>query len=53
MTDAPAAHRPAKVDPETLALRERPARPIRFRRGVLIGAAALASVGLWASPGWR
>ena len=46
MTDAAPAARPAKVDPETLALRARPARAIRFRRGALIGAAALGSAGL-------
>ena len=46
MTEAAAADRPVKVDPETLALRARPARAIRFRRSVLIGAAALGSVGL-------
>lgn len=34
---------PPKVDPETLAIRARPARAIRFRRGVIIGAAAGAS----------
>lgn len=39
---------PAKVDPETLTLRARPARAIRFRRGAIIGAAALGSAGLMA-----
>ncbi|HEY5712479.1 MAG TPA: TrbI/VirB10 family protein [Allosphingosinicella sp.] len=35
---------PAKVDPETLVLRGRPARVVRFRRGVIIGIAALGSI---------
>lgn len=35
-----------KVDPETLAIRTKPARAIRFRRGVIIGIAALGSVSL-------
>ena len=30
-----------KLDPETLALRARPMRAIRFRRGLIIGIAAL------------
>ncbi|MBO9712453.1 MAG: TrbI/VirB10 family protein [Sphingomonas sp.] len=33
-----------KADPETLAIRARPARAIRFRRGVIIAAAAIASL---------
>jgi type IV secretion system protein VirB10 len=37
-----------KVDPETLAIRARPARAIRFRRGVIIAIAALGSVSLMA-----
>jgi type IV secretion system protein VirB10 len=45
---APAQNGPAKVDPETLALRARPARAIRFRRGAIISAAALGSAGLMA-----
>ena len=36
----------AKLDPETLAIRARPARAIRFRRGVIVGIAALGSVSL-------
>lgn len=36
----------AKVDPETLSIRSRPARAIRFKRGAVIGAAALGSVSL-------
>jgi type IV secretory pathway VirB10-like protein len=35
-----------KVDPETLSIRSRPARAIRFRRGAIIGAAALGSASL-------
>jgi type IV secretory pathway VirB10-like protein len=38
-----------KVDPETLVLRGQPRRAIRFRRGVIIGAAALASVSIVAT----
>jgi len=37
---------PAKVDPETLSIRSRPARAIRFRRGAIIGVAALGSASL-------
>ena len=36
----------AKVDPETLVLRGRPARVVRFRRGVIVGLAALGSTAL-------
>lgn len=43
--DPPAAG-PAKVDPETLAIRSRPVRAIRFRRGAIIGIAALGSSSL-------
>ncbi|MBB4837056.1 type IV secretion system protein VirB10 [Sphingomonas kyeonggiensis] len=50
MTDAVAsdlpAPAPAKVDPETLSIRSRPARAIRFRRGAIVGAAALGSASL-------
>lgn len=50
MTDSVAAGPPvpgpAKVDPETLSIRSRPARAIRFRRGAIIGAAALGSASL-------
>lgn len=35
-----------KSDPESLAIRARPARAIRFRRGVIIGIAAIGTVGL-------
>lgn len=46
-----AAEQPAfaKVDPETLVLRARPARAIRFKRGVVVGIAAMASVTLAAT----
>ncbi len=35
-----------KVDPETLVIRAKPQRAIRFRRGLIIGIAALGSVSL-------
>ncbi len=41
-SDAPQA----KVDPETLVLRARPMKAIRFRRGAIIGIAALGSASL-------
>lgn len=45
MSDAiPAA--PPKVDPETLAIRARPRRAIRFRRGVIVAISAVGSVSL-------
>lgn len=44
--DAPAQSAPAKLDPETLSIRSRPVRAIRFKRGAIIGAAALGSVSL-------
>lgn len=37
---------PAKLDPETLAIRTRPPRAIRFRRGMIIAIAACLSVSL-------
>lgn len=46
MSDSIPSEPPAKVDPETLSIRSRPARAIRFRRGAIIGAAALGSVSL-------
>ena len=50
MTDtpatAPATTPSAKLDPETLSIRSRPARAIRFRRGAIIGVAALGSASL-------
>jgi type IV secretion system protein VirB10 len=42
----PPASAPAKVDPETLSIRSRAPRAIRFRRGAIIGAAALGSASL-------
>lgn len=47
MSEAVIAPAP-KVDPETLAIRAKPARAIRFRRGVIITIAALGSVSLMA-----
>ncbi|MFA6123009.1 MAG: TrbI/VirB10 family protein [Sphingomonas sp.] len=38
-----------KVDPETLVLRAKPARAIRFKRGVVVAIAALASVSVVAT----
>lgn len=37
---------PGKVDPETLVLRGSPGRVVRFRRGVIVGIAAVASLAL-------
>lgn len=37
---------PGKVDPETLVLRARPARAIRFKRGVIVSIAAFAAAGV-------
>lgn len=37
---------PPKVDPETLVLRARPARAIRFKRGVIVSLAAIAAGGV-------
>jgi type IV secretory pathway VirB10-like protein len=48
MTETIATASPAKVDPETLSIRSRPARAIRFRRGAIIGAAAMGSASLMA-----
>lgn len=47
MSEAGPARAP-KVDPETLAIRTKPARAIRFRRGVIIAIAAMGSVSLMA-----
>lgn len=47
MTD-PVPSTAPKVDPETLVIRARPQRAIRFRRGLIIGIAALGSVSLMA-----
>ena len=46
MTETPEPVAPPKLDPETMVLRGRPARVVRFRRGVIIGAAALGSTAL-------
>jgi len=46
MTEALSADPPAKLDPETFELRAKPARAIRFRRGAIIGAAAVGSASL-------
>lgn len=46
MSASESAPAPPKVDPETLAIRARPRRAIRFRRGVIIGISAAASVSL-------
>ncbi|KRB82845.1 conjugal transfer protein TrbI [Sphingomonas sp. Root710] len=45
MTEA-LAQSGAKLDPETLAIRARPPRAIRFKRGVIIAIAAIGSVSL-------
>lgn len=45
-TEPPAQISSAKLDPETLSIRSRPARAIRFKRGAIIGAAALGSASL-------
>jgi type IV secretory pathway VirB10-like protein len=45
MTDVISSPAP-KVDPESLAIRTRPARAIRFRRGVIIAVAAFGSISL-------
>lgn len=48
-TDAPAAPASSpspKLDPETLAIRARPERAIRFKRGFIIGLAAFGSASL-------
>jgi type IV secretion system protein VirB10 len=39
---------PPKLDPETLAIRTKPESAIRFRRGIIIGIAAVGSVSLMA-----
>ena len=45
MTDI-ATLSPPKLDPEALAIRTRPPRAIRFKRGVIIAIAAIGSVSL-------
>lgn len=42
----PEAPAQSKVDPETLALRARPARAIRFKRGVIVSLIAIAMAGV-------
>lgn len=47
MTDATISDEPAvasKIDPETLVLRARPAPAIRFKRGLVVGLAAIAII---------
>ncbi|RQW40588.1 TrbI/VirB10 family protein [Novosphingobium sp. LASN5T] len=46
MSGAAPAATPPKLDPETLAIRSRPPRAIRFKRGVIIAIAAIGSVSL-------
>ncbi|TPG42747.1 TrbI/VirB10 family protein [Sphingomonas koreensis] len=49
-TDVPAEPSvPPKVDPETLVLRAKPTRAIRFKRGVVVGLAAMTSVSIVAT----
>ena len=48
---APQAPAAAKADPETLVLRASPLRAIRFKRGAIVGLAALASVSI-AAVSW-
>lgn len=44
----PSQAQPAKLDPESLAIRARPPRAIRFKRGAVIAITALGSVSLMA-----
>lgn len=50
MTETPtpevATEPPRKLDPETLSLRAQPAPAVRFKRGAVIGLAALTSLGV-------
>src|SRR3546814_3759313 len=46
VSGASPAAAPPKLDPETLAIRSRPPRAIRFKRGVIIAIAAIGSVSL-------
>lgn len=48
MTEAPELKPGAKLDPETLAIRGRPPRTIRFKRGAIIAIAASGSISLTA-----
>jgi len=47
MSDAP--HIPPKSEPESLSLRAPPRRVVRFKRNLLIGIAAIASVAIFAA----
>src|SRR3546814_4728813 len=38
---------PSKLDPEKLSLRAQPAPAVRFKRGMVIGLAAIASIGVF------
>jgi type IV secretion system protein VirB10 len=46
VNDAVSPASPPKLDPETLAIRARPRRAIRFRRGVIVAISAVGSVSL-------
>jgi type IV secretion system protein VirB10 len=46
VTEAPLSPAPPKLDPESLAIRARSPRAIRFKRGMIIAIAALGSVSL-------
>lgn len=46
---APVETTPAKLDPESLALRSAPARAIRFKRGAIVGISAVVVVALTAT----
>lgn len=39
-------HRPAKADPETVALRQKPDSAVRFKRGAIVGAIGVTSAAL-------
>lgn len=43
---SPEAMSPSKVATDTLSLRARPPRVVRFRRGLMIGAVAVGAIGL-------
>jgi len=45
-SDAVVQPAPPKVDPETLVLRARPTRAIRFKRGVIVSLIAIAATGV-------
>lgn len=47
MSDSEKREAPPKADPESLALRAQPCRVIRFRRGVIVGAAGVAALALF------